>query len=243
MQKQDVILEQEFVTMYADIDKNLEMTNVSLLRYLQELGGLQTKKIFGSMITPKGVWILLNWKVKRFKEIKWSEHFKIKTWPAKHTSVFSIRNYEVYNEDGERVAIASTRWVLMDLNTKKLVRDITDVVEKYSEYEKMLFDEDFPRLKVPSNIEYKYNYTVQKRDIDTNDHVNNVKYLEIAYEALPDEVYEKGKFKNIDVMYKHSAFLGEELNIGVSKNICDGREEYVIVMKSNNNLNVIIRLS
>lgn len=243
MQEQEAILEYEFLTMYADIDNNLEMTNVSLLRYLQELGGLQTKKIFGGMITPKGVWILLNWKVKRFKEIKWSERFKIKTWPAKHNSVFSIRNYEVYNEAGERVAIASTKWVLMDINTKKLVRDISDVAEKYVEYDKMLFEEDFPKLKEPSDIEYTYKHIVQKRDIDTNGHINNVKYLEIAYEALPNDVYENAKFKNIDIMYKHSAFLGEEMRIGVDQNIVNGKEEYTIVMKSNDKLNAIIRLS
>jgi len=181
--------------------------------------------------------------LKRFKEIKWSERFKIKTWPAKHNSVFSIRNYEVYNEAGEKVAIASTKWVLMDINTKKLVRDISDVAEKYVEYDKMLFEEDFPKLKEPSDIEYTYKHIVQKRDIDTNGHINNVKYLEIAYEALPDDVYENAKFKNIDIMYKHSAFLGEEMRIGVDQNIVNGKEEYTIVMKSNDKLNAIIRLS
>lgn len=241
--QEDAILECNYTVMYDDINDNLEMTNVALLRYLEEPGGIQTKNIFGSMITPKGVWILLNWKVKKFKELYWSEAFRIKTWPAKHNGPFSIRNYEVYNDNNELTAVASTKWVLMDITTKKIVRDMEDIICRYTEYDKMVFEDDFPKLKEPVNLEYTYNHIIQRRDIDTNGHVNNIKYLELAYEALPKEVYDKINFKNIDVMYKHSAFLGEEMNIGFVKQLADNNEEYIVAIKSNNNLNAIIRLS
>lgn len=241
--QEDAILECNYTVMYDDINDNLEMTNIALLRYLEEPGGIQTKNIFGGMITPKGVWILLNWKVKKFKELYWSEAFRIKTWPAKHIGPFSIRNYEVYNDNNELTAVASTKWVLMDITTKKMVRDMEDIICRYTEYDKMVFEEDFPKLKEPGDLEYTYNHVIQRRDIDTNGHVNNIKYLELAYEALPKEVYDKINFKNIDVMYKHSAFLGEEMNIGFVKQLADNNEEYIVAIKSNNNLNAIIRLS
>jgi len=235
MQNENAVLEYEFLSMYSDINDKLEMTNVALIRYLQEMGGLQTKKIFGGMLTPKGVWILLNWRIKRFKEIPWGKTFKIKTWPAISTKLYSIRNYEVYNDKGELVAIASTKWVLMDINTKKLVKDITDVINKYDSDDKMLFEDDFPKLKVPENIEYSYKHIVQRRDIDTNGHVNNTKYLELAYEALPETVYDSCNFKNIDIQYKHSAFLNEDMIIGYDTKIVDNKDEYVVVVKSKAN--------
>lgn len=241
--QEDAILECNYTVMYDDINDNLEMTNVALLRYLEEPGGVQTKNIFGSMITPKGAWILLNWRVKKIKELYWSEPFKIKTWPAKHIGPFSIRNYEVYNEKNELTAVASTKWVITDVVTKKIVKDIEDIINKYNEYDKMVFEDNFPKLREPENLEYTYNYAIQRRDIDTNGHVNNIKYLEIAYEALPQEVYEKCNFKNIDVMYKHGAFLGEKMNIGFVKQTIDNVEQYIIVIKVNNKLNAIIRLS
>ena len=243
MQNEKAVYEYEFLAMYGDINDNWELSNVGLLRHLQELGGFQTKKIFGSMLTPKGAWILLNWRVKKFKEIRWSETFKIKTWPAMHTSLYSIRNYEVYNEQGEVAAIITTKWVLVDVETKKLVRDIEDVAALYDEAEKMLFEDDFPKLKEPSNIEFSYKHIVQRRDIDTNGHVNNVKYLELAYEALPEDVYKNANFKNIDILYKHSAVLGEEMCIGFDRQVVDGEEQYTVVIKSNDKLNAIIRLS
>lgn len=196
------------------------------------------------MVTPKGVWILLNWKVKKMKSLYWNEKFTIKTWPAKHNGPFSIRNYEVYNSEGELVTIASTKWVIMEPNTQKIVRDIEDVVIEYGEYPKMLFESDMPKLKEPQNIEYNYKHIVERRDIDTNNHVNNVKYLEIAYEALPKDVYDNDKFTNIDIMYKHSAFLNQEMVIGYDKiTTMEETEQYTLVIKSSDKLNAIIRLS
>lgn len=243
MQKQEAIFENEYSVMYTDIDNNLEITDIAILKYLQEIGIFQTQEIFGSMITPKGVWVLLNWKIKKLKTLHWNEKFKLRTWAAKHTGPFAIRNYEIYNEQNELIVIASSKWVLMDVVTKKMVRNIEDIISKYIEYDKMVFDDDISKLKEPENLEYTYNYIVQKRDIDTNGHVNNTKYLEIAYEALPETSYDKYSFKNIEVMYKHSAFLGDKMHIGFEKQIIDGIEQYTIVIKSNEELNAIIRLS
>ena len=44
-------------------------------------------------------------------------------------------------------------------------------------------------------------------------------------------------------MYKHSAFLGEEMCIGFDRQVVDGEEQYTVVIKSNDKLNAIIRLS
>lgn len=239
----DAILECNYTVMYDDINSKLEMSNIALIKYLEEPGGVQTKKIFGSMLTPKGAWILLNWRVKKFKELYWNENFRVKTWPAKHLGPFSIRNYEVYNDKNELTAIATTKWVIMDIKEKKMVRNIDDVVDKYNEWDKMVFEDDFPRLKEPKNIEYTHKYIVQRRDIDTNEHVNNVKYLEFAYEVLPKEIYDNVSFKNIDIMYRQALMLGEEVSIGCQKQSTDNGEEYIIALKSNDKINAIIRLS
>ena len=139
--------------------------------------------------------------------------------------------------------VASTKWVLVDTVTKKIVRDNNDVISKYPEYDKMVFEDDFPKLREPKEIEYTYKHKVQRRDIDVNGHVNNVVYLEIAYEAIPKDVYDNYNFKNIEIVYKHSAFLDEELNVGYVREIVDNKEQYTIVIKTNDKVNAIIRLS
>lgn len=49
-----------------------------------------------------------------------------------------------------------------------------------------------------------------RRDIDTNNHVHNSNYLEIANELLPEDIYENTEFKDIEIMYKHEAVYGDK---------------------------------
>lgn len=84
----------------------------------------------------------------------------------------------------------------------------------YEEVDKHVFDKPvIEKLKEPENSQMVSVYTVQKRDIDTNHHVNNLIYLDLAYEVLPDDIFFNTDFKNVEIMYKHEAKLGETLNL------------------------------
>ena len=52
---------------------------------------------------------------------------------------------------------------------------------------------------------------VIKRDIDINNHVHNLYYLDFAYEALPEDVYRADECNNIEVMYKKQIKLADEI--------------------------------
>ncbi len=49
-------------------------------------------------------------------------------------------------------------------------------------------------------MENIYKYTAVRRDIDANHHVNNVNYLEFAYDALPEKI--NLNFENLEIFYK-----------------------------------------
>ena len=76
------------------------------------------------------------------------------------------------------------------------------------------------------------NYKVQRRDIDTNKHVNNLIYLDYAYEALPSEIYENYNFSNIEIMYKHEAKLGDTLSLFYTNT---EENEHIITIKNKEN--------
>ena len=71
-------------------------------------------------------------------------------------------------------------------------------------------------------------YTIGQRDIDSNHHVNNLSYLDFAYETLPIEYFKK-EFSQVEIMYKKECTLGETIKCLYTK-ISD--KEYVITIKS-----------
>ena len=36
---------------------------------------------------------------------------------------------------------------------------------------------------------FKKDYYIQRRDIDINEHMHNLNYLDMAYEILPEDIY------------------------------------------------------
>lgn len=50
---------------------------------------------------------------------------------------------------------------------------------------------------------------MQKRDIDTNGHLNNIIYLDLAMEGFEDEFCDS--IKSVEIYYKAECKLGEEI--------------------------------
>lgn len=61
------------------------------------------------------------------------------------------------------------------------------------------------KIRLPENLEEKPSFPVRKYHIDTNEHVNNCQYVQMALEVLPEET----RVRQIRVEYKKSAVLGD----------------------------------
>ena len=94
------------------------------------------------------------------------------------------------------------------------------------------------KLKEPENSKLISEYTVLKRDLDLNHHVNNLNYLDFAYEALPKESIVD--FNHVEIMYKHESRLGDNLQLFYS--IENNYNIITIKTKNTNKLNCIIKL-
>lgn len=233
--------ETSFKVEYTDINSKNELTNIGFLKFLQEIGCLHSDKVGMGLYQigdNKLAWILIQWKLQVFSRPKWAETIKVKTWPTGIEGPYCLRDYEVYNDKNEKIAIASSKWVMMDVKNEKIVKPTKEVLDKFGQEPLRVFPEGLSKLKEPKDFQSTFSYKAQRRDIDTNNHVNNVKYLEIAYEALPEEVYNLD-FTTVEITYKHSCKLGQEV-IAFYTNT--PQNEHIITIKYNENTNAIIKL-
>ena len=76
-----------------------------------------------------------------------------------------------------------------------------------------IFNSEIEKIELPEESEYtkKIEYTTTRRDIDLNGHMHNLYYLDLAYEALPEDVYEKRPYDNIQIQYKKEIKYGEKV--------------------------------
>lgn len=95
------IIEHNFNLTIRDIDKNTELTNKAILCFFEDIGGYHSD-IAGyglkNIEETKISWVLLHWKVKVLKRIKYGDSAYVKTWSRGIIRACSYRDYEIYND-------------------------------------------------------------------------------------------------------------------------------------------------
>ena len=239
------IYTKKFDITFSDIDINNELSNKGILRIMQEIAGLHSSTLgYGLNDSDKTgyAWLLLNWKLKVFSRPKWESSLTVNTWSKSMNPLFAYRDIEILDNKNNLVAVGSSKWILFDINKKSLIKIPSKVKDKFPSITKSVFEEKFvEKLKEPENSILAYEYTIQRRDIDTNHHVNNLNYLDYAYEALPEDVFYNISFSNIEIMYKHEAKLGDKISIFYS--YTDANEHIISIKNTEANiLHAIVKL-
>ena len=201
----------------SKVNANAEITNKGMLSLLENIACMHSDEAkFGIREIPIThlSWVQLNWRVQIIRRLRYGEIVAIKTWVHDTTKVSTLRDFEVLDENNKQVCIATTRWTLTNIDTQSITRIPEDVIKRYSSNNLLVMpDFEFKKLKEPESFSNEYLYSTQRRDIDVNKHMHNLNYLDLAYEALPEDVYEKtlsnDNFKNIEIMYKNAILLGD----------------------------------
>lgn len=216
------IFEHEFEIGFRDVGKSNELTNKGLIGYLEDIAGMHSNQVgFGlNNIEETGLtWVLLNWKIRILKRPFYGETILVKTWARNSMKFYTFRDFEVYNSKNELLAIATTKWVLMNAKTMSLTKISEKLIAKYQPEAKSVFvgEPEINKLDIPTQYSNTMSYTIQRKDIDINGHVHNTYYLDFAYEILPNDVYDKCHFDNFEIMYKKETKLGETIKCFYTK--------------------------
>lgn len=239
------IYSKDFTITLPDVGESASITNKGFLKIFQEIGAIHSS-MFGlglNDVKKTGLfWILLNWKLKVFSRPKWNETVNVSTWCSRYTNLYFYRDFKVCDSFGNVITIATSKWILFDFNKNSVFKLTDDFFKNYCKaIDINVFDAKMiERFKEPENNNFVTNYTVLKRDIDNNHHVNNLNYLDFAYEAIPSKALSGTEFNNVEIMYKHEAKLGDTLNLFYVKD----ENTNIITIKNNDNtkLHCIVKL-
>lgn len=204
-------VEHEFYVSLRDVNHLNELTNTGLLAYFEDTAGLHSA-IAGNQMNGEHTWVLLNWKVQIIRRPKFNENIKVQTWSQKIDRFYAYRDFRALDEEGNIVCVASSKWVYIDLSKGKIIKVPEDVASSYEVENDYAFNEkeiDFKKLTEPSNYSSVQEFKVMRNMIDSNHHLNNIYYLDIAKEALPKEIYINGELNYFEVMYKKEIKCGE----------------------------------
>ena len=202
---------------YSEADSNSRLTHYALLNYLQDSSTLHSEELGESgaqLLEQNMAWILSFWQICIEEMPKLSEDITVSTWPYQTRGLFGLRNFCMDNEKGDRIVKANSIWVLIDPRNGRPIRISDEVSSHYPDEPKLDMDYCDRKIAIPETYTEMEPVQVPKYFIDTNNHMNNGKYVMVAESYLPEEF----DVREIRVEYKTAAVLGDVLYPRVTVN-------------------------
>lgn len=198
---------------YGSIDKNLNLSLTGAMRLMQEAAVVHSSQSGYSVADverTRVVWMLVQWRVRLTGSARWNDPLDVVTWPRTMEKVTSDRCFRILDSHGTEVAAGESNWLLVNADTGRVMRIPEEVASAYELIPDGVFDT--PMEKLSKDVgEETYSCRVQRRDIDTNNHVNNLVYLDYAREALPENV-DIDSYREVVVRYHRQLLLGDPVH-------------------------------
>lgn len=184
------------------------------------------------------LWVLSRMYFKVEKYPDWQDRITLNTWSAGTDGMYAYREYVVENEYSEVVLRASSAWLILDIETRKIFR--------LSE-----FKDTFPKLdnanvacRQPKRIkadlhpeDMKFN-RVRFSELDINQHFNSVKYVERVLDDFGIDFLNRFEPAELEVNYLKEAVAGDM--IAVTRTNTSDQETLSGVIRQSDSANLCV---
>lgn len=211
---------------YSETDETGALSLLGVINYLQDCSTFQSEDIglgVEYLEEKKRAWLLSSWRIVIDRYPVLGERIKIGTWATSSKGIYGYRDFVIMDQDGNYLVRAESIWFFCDTEKMVPVRVMPEDVAVYGNEEALDLGKAPRKILIPEEYEEGIPVTIATHHLDTNHHVNNAQYVDIAREAVPCTKMVKG----IRADYKKAAVLGEILVPRVTKT---GEDEWTVVL-------------
>jgi acyl-ACP thioesterase len=158
------------------------------------------------------MWVVTRFRLQMERYPRVGESVTVETWASTRTNgLRAHREFLFLDSSGAVLGRANSIWLLLDVSRKRPVR-LPQVILDICNPERSDRDEfEIPRLQRPANPSSGKVFEVGWKDLDSNNHANNVNYIEWALETLPLETRRDQKLVQLDVEFLSQAFHSDKV--------------------------------
>ena len=202
------------ITCY-EADANQFMRPTAMLDLMQEAANINASTLgfgYDEMMNSNIAWVLSRIHVKFNSTPRWRDEVNLKTWHKGVSKLFYLRDFILSDKEGNPMVLATTSWLIIDMNTRRLVRN-NDLA--LSDTAMHAIETPADKVVVPVDIEPELvrKHPVTWSEIDTNGHVNNVKYAVWALDAVKQEDIKERPLKELLINYDAEVMPGDVVKI------------------------------
>lgn len=219
-----VFLDERFCVRSYESGVTNRVSLATLCNYMQESAGLSADRMGWGIqkLQSEGLtWMLSRLYVKVSRYVPWGTELTVRTWPSGMKGrLLATRCFQAADGSGGEVLQAYSEWLYVDMGSQKIVRLPDGFAGLVPEGTPSVVFNDLggKSVKLPG-VTASAEVRVRQSDLDFNDHVNNVHYVEWMLEALPG----RSGPSEIDIAFRSAAKAGDVL---VSECFCEGAKSF-----------------
>lgn len=206
---------------YCDCDANNLLRISAAMRYMQQTSSEHLETLDLSpvrLFSEHMVFLLSKMCIKVHRMPFVAEPLVVGTAATTPRGARFVREFVIESPDGKRLVSALSLWVLVDPETRKILRPASfpyPLPFRETVLGGAIEDMRFPRLP-ESGSSIKTQVKIRYSHIDTNSHVNNSIYADFACDALPYDKLMTAGLDTLVIGYQNEARHGDVVEMTTS---------------------------
>lgn len=167
---------------------------------------------YDELIAKNMAWVLSRMRFRFLEAPVWGDRLTVKTWHRGAFGPFFVRDFEVLSEDGRRVIEATSSWVIIDVDSRRMARPEDVLPKEDTSCHDFAIETPAGKVIMPRGVEPEYVMThkVAYSDIDLVGHTNNARYVAWALDCM--DYGENGvSVDKVEIVFHHEARPGDEI--------------------------------
>lgn len=200
--------QERFKIRASEVNFQQKATLPAICDLLQEVAGNHAQQLnfdITDLQEEKLTWVLHRLVINMKRYPDWRETITIETWPSSGDGLRAYRDFLIKDTEGKIIGKCLSYWLMMNIESRRPTRipnKILQMAPKDIAHVLPVNKADFAEIRNPDN---QISYEVRKTDLDLNQHVNNVRYIEWALSCLP----EKSHVRELDVQFLAESVAGD----------------------------------
>lgn len=210
------ILTNTYTIRSYEIDAGGRLSIPAIFNLLQDAASNHAFELgvaISQLLADNYTWVLSRIALKMTGYPAWRDTIQIATWPSGVQRVFALRDFDI-RQNNRTIGSCVSAWIIIDAANRKPIRP-TSFVEQLKPLEKKHVMEN-PLTKLPrfQGAEIEHLFRVRYSDLDINQHVNNVSYIEWVLENIQSIEKNHRCLADLEINFLGEALLGDEVIAG-----------------------------
>jgi len=220
MKNAGLIRTDEYIVHSYEVDFARRLRLSVLNRYMQESAWQHAETLgagYASLKSRNYAWVLTRAVISIEKLPTWGSLLNLSTWPSGLDHFFAYRDFLFNDSVNQEIGRATTSWCVIDLETRR-PQPVEDIFPfRMPPDKKLMFAERPPKIEAVMGTDFVWHTKVGYQDLDTNEHVNNVRYIDWIYETFPLEFLKTHRLNRLAINYLSETFYNQEIALSTQK--------------------------